>query len=147
MSTSRISSRALSVFAMVLALASSRPLVAQQSIAPPQKDEATAIVWSGVVPGGGQFYAGKPVKGAILLGLTTAAAVNAFSCDPSGAIGSCFPDLMLLGVVSISTWTVGRLTAAGDAREYNENHARPAAVRPVVDRQVGRTRLGLALRY
>ena len=166
---------AFAAFALVMVLIPPRSLIAQQSLAPgaqmsreisvevaerasqdvqsdttavfPFKSELQAVTWSDLVPGGGQFYAGKPVKGIILLGITASGAAYMFSCHDDAEFGKCFPNLVLGSLVSLGGWGIGRLTAAGDAREYNEKHARRTVIQPVLDRHLGRTGLGLALRY
>jgi TM2 domain-containing membrane protein YozV len=171
-STKHRSYRAFAAFALVLVLAPVRSLIAQQSLASgvrvnreislqvaerasqgvqsdttevfPLKSETMAATWSELVPGGGQFYAGKPGKGFVLLGVAVGGAAIAFSCD---AGVECLPNLVLGSLVSLASVAVGRLTAPGDAREYNEKHARRTAIAPVLDRHDGRTGLGLALRY
>jgi len=148
-STKKSIHRAFAAFALLLVLIPSRPLSAQ-SDTPAEfepKSEAQARTWSDLVPGGGQFYAGKPVKGLILLGITVGAAASVLSCDDHGELGGCLPIGVLGFVVSATSWGVGRITAAGDAREYNEKHSRRTAIEPVLDRHAGRVGLGLALRY
>jgi hypothetical protein len=168
---------AFAAFALVLVsvLVPARPLIAQRSLASgaqmsreisvqiaerasqdvqsdttavlPLKSESQAVIWSGLLPGGGQFYAGKPVKGIILLGITAGGAAYVFSCNDNAEFEKCFPNLVLGSLMSLGGWGIGRLTAAGDAREYNEKHARRTSIEPVLDRHLGRTGLGLALRY
>jgi TM2 domain-containing membrane protein YozV len=164
--------RTVAAFTLALVLVPARPLVAQQSFASgaqmsrafsvrtaergsqavqsdtmevfPLKSEAMAATWSQLVPGGGQFYAGKPGKGFLLLGMAVGGAAIALSCDDGV---ECLPNLLLGSLVSLTSAGVGMLTAPGDAREYNEKHARRTAIEPVLDRHAGRTGLGLALRY
>jgi hypothetical protein len=101
-----------------------------------------------LIPGGGQFYAGKPMKGAALLGISVGAlAVGELSCDRGSDVERCVGNgLLAIGAI-LGAWSYGMISAPGDVREYNDQHARRVNVAPVVDRHSGRTGLGLAIRY
>ena len=101
-----------------------------------QKDGATGVLFGFLLTGGGQFYAGKNTKGAVLLGLSLAEAVAAVSvinrCNPyctDSDISTA--DVLLLPIVF--NWVYGMATAPGDVRGWNEAHARVARVRPVIE--------------
>jgi hypothetical protein len=158
--------------AILLALAGTRSLGAQQLLAPPsgvtsqldlraeggrareaapdgftRKDPATGVLFGFLVPGGGQFYAGRPVKGAVLAGITLGALVlPSASCD-NQLTGECVGTGLLAASAIIGTWAYGMITAPGDARAYNADHEGRLAIEPVLDRRHGRTGAGVALRY
>ena len=115
-----------------------------------RKEGSLGVLFGFLLTGGGQFYAGKNTKGAILLGLSLAEAVAAVSivqkCDPyctDGEIGTA--QALLLPVVF--NWVYGMATAPGDVRQWNEEHAAVARVRPKVERRAGRTGVGLAVGF
>ena len=115
-----------------------------------QKDGATGVLFGFLLTGGGQFYAGKNTKGAVLLGLSLAEAVTAVS-----VINRCTPyctdsdittaDVLLLPIVF--NWVYGMATSPGDVRRWNEAHARVARVRPLIERRERRMGLGLAVGF
>jgi hypothetical protein len=115
-----------------------------------QKDGATGVLFGFLLTGGGQFYAGQNTKGTVLLGLSLAEAVTAASvinrCNPyctDSDITSA--EVWLLPIVF--NWVYGMATAPGDVRRWNEEHARVARVRPVIEREEGRTGLGLTVAF
>ena len=115
-----------------------------------RKDGGVGVLFGFLLTGGGQFYAGKHTKGAILLGLSLAEAVAAVSmvqrCDPYCTDGEIATAQALLLPV-LFNWVYGMATAPGDVRQWNEEHAAIARVRPKVERRDGRTGLGLALAF
>lgn len=99
------------------------------------KDPASAALFSVVIPGSGQFYAGKPGKAAQILGgiaIATAMTIHfansevactngpSTTCD---ATRSSNTTMLTFSVLSIAGfWTWGILTAPDDVREYNRKH-------------------------
>ncbi len=87
------------------------------------KDPGTAIVFSLLVPGGGQIYAGKPGKGTfILLGSVGALALGAASSSQTCTLYSCAQDntgLQLGAAAALVLWGYSMFTAGADVREYN----------------------------
>lgn len=107
------------------------------------KDPSKALLYSAVVPGGGQLYAGERGKGLILLlGSTVALAGGAalsdfelgydYTCSPS-CIGEneYAPDYapMIVGAgIAGALWLYGLVNAPNDARRANRKHGLLASV-------------------
>lgn len=115
-----------------------------------QKEGALGVMFGFLLTGGGQFYAGKNAKGAVLLGLSIAEAVTAVSmiqrCDPY-CTDSEITSAQVLLLPAVFNWVYGMATAPGDVRRWNEEHARYATLRPVLERRDGRTGVGLAVGF
>ena len=115
-----------------------------------RKDGAVGVLFGFLLTGGGQFYAGNNTKGAILLGLSLAEVVAAVSvvngCDPY-CTDSQITTAQALLLPALFNWVYGMATAPGDVRRWNEEHARVARARPMMERRDGRTGLGLAVRF
>lgn len=113
-----------------------------------QKDGAVGVMFGFLLTGGGQFYAGNNGKGAMLLGLSLAEVVTAVSvvngCDPY-CTDSQITTAEVLLLPALFNWVYGMATAPGDVRRWNEEHARIARVRPVMERGEGRVGVGLAV--
>ena len=122
--------------------------VARSAYSP--KDGAVGVLFGFLLTGGGQFYAGNHTKGAVLLGLSLAEAVAAVSivqrCDPYCTDGEITTAQALLLPV-VFNWVYGMATAPGDLRKWNEAHAVVARVRPMIQREEGRTGVGLAVGF
>jgi hypothetical protein len=119
--------------------------------APPaftRKDPATGVLFGFLVPGGGQFYAGRHVKGAALVGITLGALVlPSGSCSDGSLSEECVSTGLIAASLIVGAWTYGMITAPGDARAFNERQEGRLAIAPVLDRRRGRTGAGLALRF
>lgn len=108
---------------VIIALLWAAPLAAQQSQPIGYKDPQLATILGVILTGGGQFYAGRPAKGALLLGGSAAAILFAAQeSKPSICTGQCSnSDAMVLGVgAAIMLWGYGWLTASKDAQLHNE---------------------------
>jgi hypothetical protein len=114
------------------------------------KDGAVGVLFGFLLTGGGQFYAGNNSKGAVLLGLSLVEVVTALSvvgqCDPY-CTDSQITTAEALLLPAVFNWVYGMATAPGDVRKWNEAHGTVARVRPVIQREEGRTGVGLALSY
>jgi hypothetical protein len=123
------------------------------------KDGTTATLFSFLLTGGGQMYAGEPGKGLVFLGLglggaalAVSAASNIATCDYSGYGGyDCVePDYGLvyvgLGIAAFS-WIASMVDASRAAHRYNVKHGISTAdITPVMGpARNGQTRLGLSL--
>lgn len=103
------------------------------------KSASTAFVFSLLIAGGGQLYAGETKKGLVLMttellgaGLVVHELVT---CDEL-LTGGCNDVKMGLGaVLAVGSWIVSLVDAPGAARRYNEKHAR---AQPIVDIEPGR---------
>jgi len=93
---------------------------------PNYKNPGTALLWSLLIPGGGQFYNGQTGKGILMLGVSVAswgvyvvgAAVAANSYDDSGAAVGLLLDLAgLAGVIGTSIWSM--VDASNSAKRLN----------------------------
>lgn len=98
------------------------------------KDPATATLVSILVPGGGQFYAGRSVKGAGLLITSIAAplvasqvvandlencASSRSGCDADDSLGALY-----VGIgVGTAAWLIGVVSASGDAKKANQKES------------------------
>jgi hypothetical protein len=164
--------RALAAFVLVLA---ADPLAAQQAFTPPagvngeivaqaverekqvvpsdtgdgftKKSGAVAVGFGYLIPGGGQIYTAKYGKGIALFGVSVGAIALADASCGGVVTETCVGNSLLALAVVLGAWGYGMASAPGDAREYNEKHAGPIVVEPMLDRHAGRAGLGLALRY
>jgi len=110
---------------------SSASLAAQDSTTaqrPVYKDPQLATVWGLVVPGGGQMYAGRGVKGAQIFAgsagaLTVGYLMSSRSCTWIGDSDSCTADrrqsFVIAGTIGALLWIYGLTTAADDAHDFN----------------------------
>jgi hypothetical protein len=78
---------------------------------PDYKEPASARMYSYFVPGGGQIYTGKTVKGAALAVVAYGSFIGAAPTNPY--VG-------LLGYIAVDVYSI--YTAGGDAKDYNEEH-------------------------
>ena len=126
------------------------------SLAP--KDGTTATLFSFLLTGGGQMYAGEPGKGFVLLGiglggaaLAVSAASNVETCGYGSYYDTCGePDYGLVYVglgVSAFSWVVSMVDASRAAHRYNVKHGiNTADITPVISpARNGQTRVGLSL--
>jgi hypothetical protein len=122
------------------------------------KDGTTATLFSFLLTGGGQMYAGEPGKGFVLLGiglggaaLAVSAASNVETCGYGGYAGSCGePDYGLVYVglgISAFSWVASMVDASRAAHRYNVKHGISTAdITPVIGpARNGQTRVGLSL--
>ena len=175
MSTQNRIRRAFAAFALVVAFVPARPLVAQQLLAPAvevnsqvsvQPDQhatlevpsdsaggftkrygAIGMALGLYIPGAGQIYAGRYGKGLAVAGITFGGMLLAEASCGGELKEECLGNAMVGLAALFGAWGYGILSAPRDAREYNERQSHRIAVEPVLDRRVGRTGLGLALRY
>jgi hypothetical protein len=139
--------RATSESANASAIASEN---ARPSVVYAAKDGGTAVLFGFLLTGAGQFYAGNNTKGAVLLGLSLAEVATAV-----GVLGNCDPycsdsDITTAEVLllpAVFNWVYGMATAPGDVRKWNEAHGAVARVRPMIERERGRTGVGFAISY
>jgi hypothetical protein len=117
-------------------------------LSPNIKDPNLATVIGLMVDGGGQIYAGRPVKGFGLLAIGTGSVIWGFaSIRPAECNLSTCTDVGLgpayLGLAAYTaTWLYGWATAYGDARDHNAQLMH-SAVRPAI--QLGHGRLGFGV--
>ena len=127
-----------------------RAAIPASTISYPRKDGAVGVLFGFLLTGGGQFYAGANGKGAMLLGVSLAGAVGAVSvvngCNPYCSDSDITTAQVLL-LPALFNWVYGMASAPGDVRRWNEEHARVARVRPVLEQRDGRTGLGLAVGF
>lgn len=129
------------------------PLAAQSSIrapAPNYKDATTGVLFGVLLTGGGQLYAHRYSKGAVLLSIGTmallsgAAASHGPTCETASGqcVGASYTPLYVGAAVAIGAWLYGIVTAPRDVATYNDDARSTLAsrLRPVLD--VGRTRGG-----
>lgn len=124
---------------------SAAPALAQvKNPGPPSKDPAKALLFSAVVPGGGQLYAGERGQGLfLLLGSTAALAGGAvlsnfeLDYDYTCSNGNCIdPDAynpnyvpMVVGAgIAAALWFYGLVDAPGAARRANRKRERVASI-------------------
>lgn len=119
------------------------------------KDGGVAVLFSVLLTGGGQMYAGKPGKGVALL-LTSVGAVAlgaaASNCSTTGYSydTTCDVKPLAAGVgVALGNWIYSMISAPGDVRAWNARHVSVATARlaPVVSPGSGGTQVGLAVRW
>lgn len=137
-------------------LLSSAPLAAQDSTTaqpPAYKDPQLATVWGLVVPGGGQMYAGRGVKGAQLFAgsagaLTVGYLMSSRSCTWIGDSDSCSADrrqsFVIAGSIGALLWIYGLATAADDAHDFNARARALSQAR--LQPMITRSGVGLAAR-
>jgi hypothetical protein len=117
----------------LLALASTAVLSlgAQTRDLPALKDPVRATILGIAVPGGGQFYAGRPEKGAVLLASTALTAGLAYQAATVPRV--CFDfrcgprdhaQVALLAGTAVALWSYGFVTAAQDVHTYNRRTLR-----------------------
>jgi hypothetical protein len=99
------------------------------------------------IPGAGQIYAGRYGKGLAIFGIAGGGWVLTVASCGGELREECVGNALVGVAAMFGAWGYGVLSAPGDARDYNEARARGIAVQPVLERRVGRTGLGLALRY
>jgi hypothetical protein len=113
------------------------------------RDPQLATILGVLIPGGGQFYAGRWGKGLALfggaaVGVGLAIDANQNAC-PHG--GTCGYDAVKAGgiIAAAALWGVGWWTAAADARLYNTQMLRGVTFSPFLDRHNGQMVAGLTL--
>lgn len=126
------------------------------------KDPALATILSILIPGSGQMYAGKSMKGALVIvglfgSLGVAASVHdSEECSQTSSNGlppvrTCTggnpPAFNVALVTAAASYLFGIVTAGEDARDYNRSRHRQASLRPTIDRREGGFGLGLAVSY
>ena len=145
------------------ATAAARPTARVSRAAAGQKDPGTATAMGLLFPGAGQLYAGRSGKGLGLLGLSAAAVVGGAAASSTDkctttveGTGNVYSQTctegkrgpLYAGVgVAVVSWLYGAFSAAGDARDANEEAHRHARATPMLERTGGRTELGLAYRF
>ena len=126
------------------------------------KDPALATILSILIPGSGQMYAGKPLKGALVIvsilgSLGVAASVqDPEECSETRSNGgtsvrTCTggnpPSFQIALGAAAASYLFGIATAANDARDYNTSRRRQVSLRSTLDRSEGGLAVGLALSY
>ena len=91
------------------------------------KDPGTATLFSVLLTGGGQFYAGETKKGAVLLGLglgsfIAGAALSTSSCDYYDGCSTNAAPLAIGALAYLGTWIYGIADAGAAARRQNAAH-------------------------
>lgn len=133
------------LFAIGLTLAAPAMARAQQTSTAstklvPHKDPQVATVVGLLIPGGGQFYTERYGKGAGVFAGTLAGvaiAVNAGHSDNT--------EIETIGYVGAGlVWAYGWITAARDARLFNDQMLQPTAV-PFINRRNQRLLVGVTL--
>jgi hypothetical protein len=123
------------------------------------KDPSTAVLWSFLIAGGGQIYAGETGKGIGLLlvssgsAILTIAALQADAVCNSGPFGSsgCEDQGVrktgaVAALVWISTWIYSMADAGEAARRWNAKHnARNVSLVPIFPEPANGHSLGLAV--
>lgn len=140
---------------VVLLLAGSTTVAQAQATQPiGYKDPTTATLFSFLLTGGGQMYAGEVGKGALLLGTSVAAIVAgaALSTDAScDAYFDCedanLTPLYVGAGVSLATWIYSLADASKAAARANAKLSRQAVMPTVSPGAGGSTRLGLAVSF
>jgi len=108
------------------------------------KDPTTAVLFGVIGPGFGQFYAGRPLKGAVVLGVFVGAlavgsaadkpdrctAANLYLANLSCSGGNHTAGNIAVGV-ALADWIYGFVSASGDAKRH-DRLLRTAAWRPCV---------------
>lgn len=116
----------------------------------PQKDPAAGRLFSLLIPGGGQIYAGRHDKGYGLLAVSLGSIGVAYALwnqqchrrDPCNA----GPAAAESGV-ALFAWIYSIATAPADVRRWNREHAGIARVAPTLQLQGRAPGLGLRLRW
>lgn len=95
------------------------------------KDGATATIFSVLIPGAGQMYAGRGGKGFVIFALSAGsalAAANAIKCDTTYSFSNtnCESNAQAFWIVGGISWLYGVLTANGDVEEHNSRIRRRA---------------------
>lgn len=126
---------------------SSTMLAQQQPVAAtsrrlPHKDPNRAAVIGVLIPGGGQFYAERFGKAAAVFGVT---ALSAGIAIDAGRNGNSTTETMAI-VAGGLTWVYGWMTAAHDARLFNDQMLNSTSMAPFVDGRNGRLLAGMTLR-
>jgi hypothetical protein len=115
----------------------------------PHKDPTVATVLSVIIPGGGQAYATRYGKAAIIFAGTAAGVAIAIDAANSTCTGNdtCnHHSVQTIGIVTAALiWGYGWATAAGDARLHNNQMLLNTSLAPVLDRRNGRLLAGLRL--
>jgi hypothetical protein len=118
---------------------------------PAPKDGKVGVLLGTLFPGGGQFYAGRPLKALAIIGV----GAGAFALG----VGECVNEVYTISdsncekgntiaLIGIAVpWVFGLVTAPADVREWNRKHEARAALSPVLRRRDGRTGLGLAMTF
>ena len=115
-----------------------------------RKHPALGGALSLVVPGAGQLYAGRRVKGAALfLGVYGGVSLGAASHECNGTPGrGCDDQVLAAGLgVALGTWLYAIASAPGDVRRWNTRHDALAGgprLIPHLAPGVGGTQFGLA---
>jgi hypothetical protein len=112
-----------------------------------RKDGTTGVLFSFLLTGGGQFYAGKTAKGGALLGAALLSVVGAVSTSCSYAYDCDNTVSTAYLLTGLGIWVYSMASAPQDARDYNLKHSELADLHPTVDHRNGRTALGLALKF
>jgi len=126
------------------------------------KDPTLATILSILIPGAGQMYAGKPLKGALVIvsilgSLGVAASVqdpeecSETSFNGGAAIRTCTggnpPSFQIALGAAAASYLFGIATAGNDARDYNTSRRHRVSLRSTLDRSEGSLAVGLALSY
>jgi len=126
------------------------------------KDPALATILSILIPGGGQMYAGKPLKGALVIvsilgSLGVAASVqDPEECSETMSTGgtsvrTCTggnpPSFQIALGAAAASYLFGIATAGNDARDYNTSRRHQVSLRSTLDRSEGGLAVGLVLSY
>lgn len=133
-------------------------IVYYRTVAVGAKDPSTAFLWSFLIAGGGQIYAGETGKGVALLVTSSLGAVVTLdaieadaSCNsgPFGSSGCSDAGVVQAGkiaaVVWLGTWIYSMADAGGAARRWNDKHGlATVSLAPTTHRTVRGTSLGLA---
>ena len=126
------------------------------------KDPSLATILSILIPGAGQMYAGKPLKGALVIAgilgsLGVAASVqepekcSESSINGGPSIRTCTggnpPSFGIAIGAAAASYVLGIAMAGSDARDYNASRHRRVSVRSTLDRGERGLAVGLALSY
>jgi hypothetical protein len=113
------------------------------------KDPGTATLFSVLITGGGQMYAGNLKKGATLLAIGYGSAIAGWTASYASCDYSCsLAPAAIGGLVSLGTWVYGIMDASSEARSYNTRHGLKALAQPVIaPLPGGRTGVGVSLGF
>lgn len=121
------------------------------------KDPGVAAVFGLIIPGAGQFYSERPVKGALVLagyagsviaGLTVyqRSLDDCTTTPPPNPVFSCnvkYGALWAGGLGAAVFWLGGAISAVGDAHRHNESLVRSTSLRPLIDYRGDAMRVGV----
>jgi TM2 domain-containing membrane protein YozV len=120
-----------------------------------RKDGSVGVLWSFLITGAGQMYAGKTGKGVGLLTLglvSSVAGVAGLSASYNNSLygeHDSAADAVAIGgiTVALGTWIYSMASAPGDVRDYNTKRSQGLVARPVLDKHAGKTEIGLAVKF